>query len=226
VNSDLGSVSSPGGKDTPTVRTPKTNGGTVSTPTLVSTSSSGSDKQGGSQGGDVDGSIHAHNGVAPGAQIVSLKIGDSRIGSMETGTGLVRACIEAVRQGCDIVNMSYGEAVSYEDYGYVIDLCNELVTKYNIMFISSAGNNGPALTTIGCPGGTSTHVMSIGAYVPRSLMSVGYHLNEKDVQNIVDTNYTWSSVGCVQPSLISHITTALTCFILMMIIMTMMSILT
>ena len=37
-----------------------------------------------------------------------MKIGDTRLGSMETGVGLCRALIEAVKRGCHIINMSYG----------------------------------------------------------------------------------------------------------------------
>lgn len=47
--------------------------------------------------------------ICAGAQIISCKIGDSRLGSMETGTGLVRALAAVMEAGADIINMSYGE---------------------------------------------------------------------------------------------------------------------
>ena len=78
-------------------------------------------------------------------QIVSLKIGDTRLGSMETGVGLMRGLIEAVKRGCHIINMSYGEAVAFANTGAFIKLADELVRKHGIIFVSSAGNNGPAL---------------------------------------------------------------------------------
>ncbi|XP_062222524.1 tripeptidyl-peptidase 2 [Phragmites australis] len=132
------------------------------------------------------------NGVAPGAQLISCKIGDTRLGSMETGTGLVRALIAAVEHKCDLINMSYGEATLLPDYGRFIDLANEVVDKHRIVFISSAGNNGPALNTVGAPGGTSTSIIGVGAYVSPA-MAAGAHCVVQPLAEGME--YTWSSRG-------------------------------
>ncbi|OAY76111.1 Tripeptidyl-peptidase 2 [Ananas comosus] len=132
------------------------------------------------------------NGVAPGAQLISCKIGDTRLGSMETGTGLVRALIAAVEHKCDLINMSYGEPTLLPDYGRFIDLVNEVVDKHHLIFISSAGNNGPALSTVGAPGGTSSSIIGIGAYVSPAMAAGAHCVVEPPSEGM---EYTWSSRG-------------------------------
>ncbi|CAN6252649.1 unnamed protein product [Urochloa humidicola] len=132
------------------------------------------------------------NGVAPGAQLISCKIGDTRLGSMETGTGLVRALIAAVEHKCDLINMSYGEPTLLPDYGRFIDLSSEVVDKHRIIFISSAGNNGPALNTVGAPGGTSTSIIGVGAYVSPAMAAGAHCVVQPPAEGM---EYTWSSRG-------------------------------
>ncbi|CAN8274352.1 unnamed protein product [Cochlearia groenlandica] len=131
---------------------------------------------------------HLLNGVAPGAQIISCKIGDSRLGSMETGTGLSRALIAALEHNCDLVNMSYGEPALLPDYGRFVDLVTEAVNKRRLIFVSSAGNSGPALTTVGAPGGTTSSIIGVGAYVSPAMAAGAHSVVEAPGEGL---EYTW-----------------------------------
>jgi hypothetical protein len=119
------------------------------------------------------------NGVAPGCQIVSVRIGDMRIGSMETGTGLIRALQAVVENGCHLINMSYGEPSARPMYGRFMELAKHTVLEKNVIFVSSAGNAGPALTTVGAPGGISSHLIGVGAAVTSRMMDDLYALRSK-----------------------------------------------
>jgi len=135
------------------------------------------------------------NGLAPGAQIVSVTIGDSRLSSMETGTALARAMTHVMRQEhyrVDLINMSYGEHSHWSSSGRVGDLMNEVINKHGVTWVASAGNDGPALCTVGTPPDISTSaVIGVGAYVSPEMMTAMYSTREK----LPGTPYTWTSRG-------------------------------
>lgn len=200
---------------------------------------------GGSHGTHVAGILAANfpdaphlNGLAPGAQIVSLKIGDSRLSSMETHQGTIRAmayllnhsspvttshssvaspapaatkdtnsptdkhgptisgdspspdsdlldddvCSKSptfsrrIPNNIDVVNMSFGEHSRDVNQGRFIDLVNRLVYKHNVMFLSSAGNEGPGLSSVSAPGGTTDAMIGVGAYVTPAMLTQAYSL--------------------------------------------------
>lgn len=131
------------------------------------------------------------NGLAPGAQIISVKIGDTRLDGMETGAALLRGLKRVTEMNCDMINMSYGEAASVANQGRLIEEFNQIVREKNVIFVSSAGNSGPALSTVGAPGGSSAEVIGVGAYVSPEMAEVEYTLRDK----IAGLPYTWTSRG-------------------------------
>ncbi|CAD5234905.1 unnamed protein product [Bursaphelenchus xylophilus] len=133
------------------------------------------------------------NGLAPGAKIISFCIGDGRLGSMETGQALTRALKKCAELGVDVVNYSYGEAARFPNTGAIVDVLRKMVFKDGITFISSAGNNGPALSTGGSPGSSSEAAIGVGAYIPPEGVDVLYGARTKHEANL----YPWSSRGPV-----------------------------
>lgn len=131
------------------------------------------------------------NGVAPGARLVSIKIGDGRLGGMETGRALTRVVPAVLKHRVDLINMSYGEPSTPANTGRIVEHFSQLVREHNIIFVASAGNAGPGLSTVGSPGGTSSALIGVGAYVSQAMMEAQYGLRE----TAPDTGFTWTSRG-------------------------------
>ncbi|MEK7483391.1 MAG: S8 family serine peptidase, partial [Planctomycetota bacterium] len=127
---------------------------------------------GGGHGTHVAGIIGAYyqdgdsmNGLAPGVQIISIKIGNNLYDSATTDLALIKAVDYAVRKGAHIINCSFG-GPSFENNGH--EISSEFITKMleqnRFLMCISAGNEGPALGTIGSPG-TSELAFAVGACV-------------------------------------------------------------
>jgi hypothetical protein len=72
--------------------------------------------------------------------------------------------------------MSYGEPSGRPNAGRFLEKARIAVLEKGVAFFASAGNAGPALSTVGAPGGCSAHIIGVGAAVSRAMMDEQYAL--------------------------------------------------
>jgi tripeptidyl-peptidase-2 len=115
------------------------------------------------------------DGVAPGAKILSIKIGDTRLGGSSSGLGEMRGVAACAQYGADLMNASWGGASQYQDgKNDTVRMYNLLAEKYGVTAFVSAGNSGPALSTLGSPGGEASSIIGVGAYISAEMSRVLY----------------------------------------------------
>ncbi|PIE75535.1 hypothetical protein CSA17_06945, partial [bacterium DOLJORAL78_65_58] len=121
-------------------------------------------------GHDVSGQ-RGMDGGAPGAWLISYKLGDNRLAGGATRTSSMRKCYEYAAEfekkyGIPVVvNMSFGIASVEEGEDSIGRWLDDMLVDHPTLYVcTSAGNEGPGLSTVGIPG-TSRSLISSGAYL-------------------------------------------------------------
>ena len=122
--------------------------------------------------------VPGFDGVAPGAQLLGLKIANSAQGGISTTGSMLNAIGYAVRFADArrlplVINLSFGVGNEIEG-GVRIDALVDSALRRNphVTFIVSAGNDGPGLSTVGFPG-SARDAITIGATLPSSFLPRG-----------------------------------------------------
>lgn len=142
----------------------------------------------GSHGTHVAGIIAGHDvfgkrgwdGVAPGAQILSLKIGhNARAGGATTTRSFKRALQYAATWSSQrgvpvVVNASYGIGSAIEGQSDIDAWVDELVAAHPLLTLSfSAGNEGPGISSVGTPAAARL-ALAVGAQLPADTVPTLY----------------------------------------------------
>ncbi len=102
--------------------------------------------------------VDGFDGVAPGAQVIGLKIANDVRGGISVGGSMIRAMNYAAdyaeRRGMPLVlNMSFGVGNEREGSATIDSAVDAFEAAHpNVVFVISAGNDGPGLSTVGFPG--------------------------------------------------------------------------
>jgi hypothetical protein len=147
------------------------------------------------------------DGVAPGAQIISIPPGR---GSQVTA-GFIEAVIAAMRDPrVDLVSIEFGNFVPLNDGRSTFStIANRLVEKYGKLLFAGAGNGNDGLNGIISPA-DAKEVIAVGSYISRETSRVNYGVELRDADNMNGyTSHGPSKEGGLKPNLLAP-TTSLT----------------
>jgi subtilisin family serine protease len=120
--------------------------------------------------------VDGFDGVAPGAEVLGLKISNDAQGGITTTGSMLLALDYAIRRAAErkqplVVNMSFGVGNELEGGAVVDRLIDSVLAAHpDILFAISAGNDGPGGSTLGFPG-SADRILSVGATFPRVFIS-------------------------------------------------------
>lgn len=122
--------------------------------------------------------VEGFSGVAPGAQLLGLKIALSAQGSVTTTGSMMRAVDYAIRFAKErrlplVLNMSFGVGNEIEGQARIDAMLDSVLAAHpDLVFTIAAGNDGPGLSTVGFPG-SAHRAIGVGATVPSSFLAPG-----------------------------------------------------
>jgi subtilisin family serine protease len=120
------------------------------------------------------GGIPGFDGAAPGAQLLGLKIARNDFGGITTTGSVLDAMDYAIRFAAGrrmplVLNMSFGVGNAREGAARLDAIIDSVLDAHpDVIFVTSAGNDGPGLSTMGFPG-SARRAITVGGTEPSAL---------------------------------------------------------
>ncbi len=114
--------------------------------------------------------VRGFDGVAPGAQIIALKIANNARGGVSTNGSMLRAMEYAAsfaeaRHLPLVMNLSFGIGNEDESHAVMDSVVNAFLLAHpSVVFAIAAGNDGPGTSTMGLPGSAELALTSGAVY--------------------------------------------------------------
>src|SRR5439155_2089674 len=119
--------------------------------------------------------VSGFDGVAPGALVLGVKIANNAYGGVTVTGSMLRGIEYAIRFAKTrnlplVLNLSFGVGNEREGTARIdAAIDSVLAANPNVVFVTSAGNDGPGLSTVGFPA-TANRVLTVGATYPSSFL--------------------------------------------------------